>query len=190
MFSSYASYRKTFTARRRMIIRHCFLCIALLGAALAVSCAAPPPGPTPIPVPPTVVSGVATAVPPTPASVPPTAIPPTATLAAATVLPTSASRPAASNATGKLDIDKLLPPAPGRELVLQYCVNCHNIAPIALAHKTKDEWTYLFYIDHVNRAPIGKADMDAIFNYFVTNYPPDRKVPDLPPELLQDWTSY
>ncbi len=161
-------------------------------AALAVSCAAPPPQPgsTATTAPPTIVSAVATAVPPTPSSVPPTAVPPTVTRAAATVLPAPTNKPVASNATGKLDIDKLLPPAPGRELVLQYCVNCHNIAPIALAHKTKDEWTYLFYVDHVNRAPISKADMDAIFNYFVTNYPPDRKIPDLPPELLQDWTSY
>lgn len=172
-------------------------CIFL--AVLAVSCAASPtpPSATATTVPPTAVSAVATAVPPTSASVPPTAtqaaataVPPTATRAATTVPTSSTSKSAASNATGKLDIDALLPPAPGRELVLQYCVNCHNIAPIALAHKTKDEWTYLFYVDHVNRAPISKADMDAIFNYFVTNYPPDRKIPELPPELLQDWTSY
>lgn len=159
--------------------------------ALGVSCAVPPTQPTATAttVPPTIVSMTATAVPPTLASLPPT-VPATTTRPAATVQPTAINKPAASNATGKLEIDKLLPPAPGRELVLQYCVNCHNIAPIALAHKTKDEWTYLFYVDHVNRAPISKADMDAIFNYFVTNYPPDRKVPDLPPELLQDWTSY
>ncbi len=171
-----------------MMIRLWFLFLA----ALVVSCAAPPPQPssTATTVPPTVVREVATAIPPTPSNAPPTAVPPTATRAATTVLPAPTTKPAASNATGKLDIDKLLPPAPGRELVLQYCVNCHNIAPIALAHKTKDEWTYLFYVDHVNRAPISKADMDAIFNYFVTNYPPDRKIPDLPPELLQDWTSY
>jgi hypothetical protein len=179
------------------MIRQLFLCLAViaLGGVLVVSCATPPvpPSATATVVPATAVSTAATTVPPTASSAPPTSIPPTTTRAPATTVPTApAGTPAASNATGKIDINALLPAGTGngRELVLQYCTNCHNIAPMAIAHKTKDEWYYVFYVDHVNRAPISKADYDTIFNYFVDNYPPDRKIPDLPPELLQDWTSY
>jgi hypothetical protein len=89
----------------------------------------------------------------------------------------------------KINIDELLPPAPGRELVLQYCVNCHNIAPIALAHKTPDEWV-AHRQSHTGRLSITKDEWDKIYNYLTVNYPADRVVPKLPPELLKDWTTY
>ncbi len=185
---------------------------AAVGAVLVASCAAPaaPASTPPTPVPPTVaMASPAVTSPPAATSVPATAAPavtsaPAATAPAATSAPatsapaatatragsnTGPAAAASSNATGKLDIDALLPNAPGRELVLQYCVNCHNIAPIALAHKTPDEWEY-HRKDHVGRVQISSAELDQIYNYLIKNFPENRQPPQLPPELLQDWTSY
>ncbi len=120
----------------------------------------------------------------------PSSATPGATSSPPTSAPTAAAAPSASSTgTGKLDIDALLPPGPGRDLVLQYCVNCHNIAPIVLARKTKDEWQY-HRQDHSGRVAISKDELDQIYNYLTTYLTPDRPVPQLPPELLKDWTSY
>jgi hypothetical protein len=113
---------------------------------------------------------------------------------AATVVPTAAAATTSSGATGKLDMDKLIPHAQGqeagRDLVLQYCFTCHNIAPLVLANKTPDEWNYLLYNDHAGRISLQKPDWDTMYAYLVAGFPPDRQVPDLPPELLKDWTQY
>jgi hypothetical protein len=158
-------------------------------------------------------SGTETPVPPVPFTTE-TAVPPasttTGTASSATSAASATTAVAASGATEtpgawtptgqatasssggasrKLDIDALLPPGPGRELVLQYCVNCHNIAPIILARKTHDEWEY-HRKDHTGRLAITQEEWDTIYNYLETYLTPDRPIPELPPELLNDWTSY
>jgi hypothetical protein len=116
--------------------------------------------------------------------------PSSATAAAGGAPPAGQSLTATPNGSSeKINIDALLPNAPGRELVLQYCVNCHNIAPIALAHKTPDEWV-AHRQSHVGRLSLSQDEWDKIYNYLTVNYPADRVVPTLPPQLLKDWTSY
>ena len=101
--------------------------------------------------------------------------------------------PAGSNPAGRptqLNMDEIFPPGEGRELVLQYCTNCHTITPIALARETP-EWWANHRTQHRPRV-VGLSDQqaDLIWSYLTKNFNPDRPVPDLPKELLDTWTSY
>lgn len=117
-----------------------------------------------------------------------TAAPKAANPTAARAQPTAAAKSQAAT-TSKLDIDKLLPNASGRAEMLDYCVGCHHIAAIAIAAKPKEEWL-AHKKGHIGRTVMPDAIYDKIYDYLIANYPPDRKIPELPPELLSDWTSY
>jgi hypothetical protein len=73
--------------------------------------------------------------------------------------------------------------------MLEYCVGCHHIAAIAIAAKPKEEWQ-AHRLGHMGRTVVPDAMLDKIYAYLIANFPPDRKIPELPPELLSDWTSY
>ncbi len=130
---------------------------------------------------------------PTAASSPSATSTVTATVAATTTVeatPTSQPTSSAANvATGRIDVSSLIPEGPGKELVLQYCVNCHNIAPIALAAHSPDQWDAQ-RIDHGGFVMADKETIDKIYEYMKKYYPEGREIPELPPELLTDWTSY
>lgn len=91
----------------------------------------------------------------------------------------------------RLNMDEIFPPGhPGRELVLQNCVNCHTITPIALARRTQGEWA-THRLDHRQRVgALTDAEADLIWDYLVKEFAPGRPIPDLPEELLRTWTSY
>ena len=111
-----------------------------------------------------------------------TTTPPTPTASAATIPPPF------SGATTKLNIDELMPAAPGREPVLFYCINCHTIAPIVITRWTEIEWTAFVNMFHRARVPVSEAEWDQMLDYLVTNFAPGRPIPPLPPELEDDWT--
>jgi mono/diheme cytochrome c family protein len=108
--------------------------------------------------------------------------------------PVAAGAPAAgagvAGAVEKVNIDEIFPPDDGRELVLNNCVNCHTIVPIALARKTPDEW-----VSHRNQhrqrvGGLSDADADRLWAYLTKNFAPGRPLPQLPDDLLKTWTSY
>ena len=186
-----------------MRIRIWYLLAALMVLLSVAACGAPATSAPPTSVPATAVPQ-AVAPTPTPASVAtattapkaanptaaptsaPTAAPKAANPTAPPAQPTAATKAAT---TSKLDIDKLLPNAPGRAEMLDYCVGCHHIAAIAIAAKPKEEWQ-AHKLGHIGRTVMPDAIYDKIYDYLIINYPPDRKIPELPEELLGDWTSY
>jgi hypothetical protein len=108
-----------------------------------------------------------------------------------TLAPTPSNNAVASSTSGprqKLNIDELLPPAPGRELVLDYCITCHSISPIVLARKTRDEWIGLRHV-HTGRVTLSQEELDKLYNYLIANLTPDRPIPPLPKDLIDYWTS-
>ncbi|MBI4787426.1 MAG: hypothetical protein HY782_10315 [Chloroflexi bacterium] len=184
-----------------MRIRTWYLLAALIVLLSVAACSAPatsvPPtsapqaaAQTPTPAPVTTATSAPKAVSPTaaPTSAPTaTAAPKAANPTAAPAQPTAATK--SQGATTKLDIDKLLPNAPGRQETLEYCVGCHHIAAIAIAAKPKEEWQS-HRLGHVGRTIVPDAMLDTIYAYLIANFPPDRVIPQLPEELLGDWTSY
>ena len=90
----------------------------------------------------------------------------------------------------KIDIDKIFPPGPGRELVLNNCTSCHTFVPIVILQMTKEAWERNRR-DHTDRvAGLNEEEVETLYQYVVANFNPERPVPELPKELLKTWTSY
>jgi cytochrome c5 len=101
----------------------------------------------------------------------------------------AAAKPAVGTKT-VVDMNALFPPGPGRELVLSNCTNCHSIAPIVLSRFDEGGWRN-HRAQHSQRVPgLSEAEKDQVWLYLVKSFPPDRQLPELPPEMLQGETGY
>jgi hypothetical protein len=175
--------------------------LAPVAAVALASCSAP----TPTAVPPTAIVAAATAVPAT-AAPQATATRPAATNAptdapkpTATTLPTSTTAPTqaakataapASSGKPKVNMDELFPPGPGRQLVLDSCMNCHSMAPIVVSQKSKAEWNQLAIVHRDKVSRLSDEDFDQLMGYLIATFNPSHPVPQLPEELLSGWTNY
>ncbi len=164
------------------------LLAALMVLLSAAACSAPAVTTPPTSVPATTVPQAAATTPTAVSVATAMTAPKAASPTAAPAQPTAATKSQPAS-TSKLDIDKLLPNAPGRQEMLEYCVGCHHIAAIAIAAKPKEEWQ-AHRLGHMGRTVVPDAMLDKIYAYLIANFPPDRQIPELPPELLSDWTSY
>jgi mono/diheme cytochrome c family protein len=100
------------------------------------------------------------------------------------------SPPAASTAPTKVDLDAIFSAGPGREIVLGSCQNCHTFVPIVILQMDKDAWRRNS-LDHRERvATLSDEQFKQAYAYLSENFGPHRPVPQLPPELLQSWTTY
>jgi len=113
--------------------------------------------------------------------------------AAGNTLAQSAVRPADKAAAGKsakIDMNKIFPPGPGRNLVLSDCTSCHTITPIVIIQMTRDareRWAR----DHRDRVNgMSNEDFKVLTEYLVKHFSPGQPIPQLPKELLDTWTSY
>jgi hypothetical protein len=90
----------------------------------------------------------------------------------------------------KVDLEAIFPPGPGREVVLGSCQNCHTFVPIVILQMDKDAWRRNS-LDHRDRVPtLNDEQFNQAYTYLTENFGPHRPVPQLPPELLQSWTTY
>ncbi len=154
---------------------------------LSYSVEAAPPwqgGTTPAPTAEATVAAVSTVTTTVEATITVTA---TATVTATSTVTTTSST--TGGATGKIDLNAVLPDGPGRELVLQYCVGCHIAAPIAVAAKSPEGWDAQRE-NHSRFLQFGDDIVDKIYAYLKKYYPEDRQIPELPPEFLESWTTY
>jgi hypothetical protein len=100
----------------------------------------------------------------------------------------STAKPAAKEV--KLDMNTLFPPGKGRELVLDNCMNCHSMAPIVVAQKTRGEWMQTSTSHRSMAASLNDAQYNLLFEYLIATFNPSHPVPQLPEELLSGWTNY
>lgn len=90
----------------------------------------------------------------------------------------------------RVDMDAIFPPGPGRDLVLNNCQSCHTWAPIVVLQMAPDEWDR-WAVEHRQRVPsLTDDEFATLKTYLVQNFNPDRPVPELPPALLEGWTTY
>lgn len=93
-------------------------------------------------------------------------------------------RCSADNAEQETDCDR------SRGLVMQYCTSCHTFAPIVMQQFDESGWASLMN-RHKGWIPnLPEADFQQIRSYLTANFRPDLDPPELPPELLDTWTSY
>lgn len=89
-----------------------------------------------------------------------------------------------------VDMDEIFPDEPGKDLVLNNCQNCHTWVPIVVLQMNEEEWAR-WAQDHRGRVEaLSDEEFDTLYEYLVSNFNPDTPVPDLPPALLETWTSY
>ena len=80
--------------------------------------------------------------------------------------------------------------AEGRELILQSCTACHTFVPIVMQQFDGNGWQGLFD-RHRPRVPeLSNEQVATIQRYLTQNFNPDTPPPELPAELLKNWTSY
>ena len=90
----------------------------------------------------------------------------------------------------KVNLDQIFPAGPGRNLVLNNCVNCHTITPIVVLQLTKEAWERSGR-DHRERVyALNDAEFGTLYDYLMVNFNPSKPVPQLPKELLETWTTY
>ena len=98
--------------------------------------------------------------------------------------------PAASTDPVTVDIDAIFPPGSGRDLVLNNCQNCHVWVPIVILQMDEAAW-FRSSLEHRGRVEaLSDAEFETLYAYVSSTFTPDRPVPELPPSLLEAWTSY
>jgi hypothetical protein len=94
-----------------------------------------------------------------------------------------AAAPAAAPAESEFKtVADVFPAGPGRDLVMNNCTSCHNVACSAIGQRTADRWDSL---RDSHRERVSGADVNAIFTYLKTNFGPDKPEPKIPPAFLE-----
>ena len=92
--------------------------------------------------------------------------------------------------TYRVDMDEIFPPGEGRELVLNNCQNCHIWVPIVVLQMNETEWARSSGEHRGRVEALGDDDFKTLYAYLSSTFTPERPVPELPPALLELWTSY
>lgn len=88
-----------------------------------------------------------------------------------------------------VDLDAIFPAGPGRDLVLNNCQTCHVWVPIVVLQMDEAAW-YRNSLNHRGRVEaLSDAEFETLYAYLSSTFTPDRPVPQLPPSLLEAWTS-
>jgi hypothetical protein len=87
-------------------------------------------------------------------------------------------------------MDAIFPQGPGRNLVLNNCQNCHTWVPILILQMNEQEWDR-WSREHRQRVEgLVDDEFSTLLSYLKVNFNPDTPVPELPPALLEAWTTY
>ena len=79
-----------------------------------------------------------------------------------------------------------------REVILNNCTTCHTFVPIVMQGFDENGWRGLL-TRHVENGRVSQVPAEQIENlrvYLAENFNGDEPPPELPPELMQTWTSY
>jgi len=89
-----------------------------------------------------------------------------------------------------VDMDAIFPQGEGRSLVLNNCQNCHTWVPIVILQMNEQEWDR-WAREHRQRVEgLSDDEFGTLLAYVKANFNPDTPVPELPPALLEAWTTY
>lgn len=88
------------------------------------------------------------------------------------------------------NINDVFPEGAGRDLVLDNCQSCHVLVPILVLPLDEAAW-YRSSLEHRERVEgLTDNEFETLYQYLESNFTPDRPTPELPPALLDSWTTY
>ncbi len=99
---------------------------------------------------------------------------------AATAAPTSAST---TGQPGKVNIDAIAPPAPGRDLLFDNCTSCHSWVCAVVGQRSAGAWQTVKTTHRQRVTALSDQDYNTLFDYLSSNFNDQKPQPDLPPEL-------
>jgi hypothetical protein len=77
-----------------------------------------------------------------------------------------------------------------RALILDNCTTCHPFVPIVLQQFDEDGWTGLIDRHRDRVGQLNRDEITAVRAYLAANFNPSKPPPDLPPDLVKEWTAY
>lgn len=77
-----------------------------------------------------------------------------------------------------------------RELIINNCTLCHSFVPIVLQQFDEAAWKGLLDRHRPRVGHLGDEEIETMHWFLAKTYNPDNPPPPVPPELLDDWTSY
>lgn len=111
--------------------------------------------------------------------------------------------PAVSADQGSVDLDKVFRCAAkdkagtgacqkARDLLLNNCTVCHTFVPIVMQQFDSNGWNSLLerHVAAARTNQLASKDITVIHDYLAANFNGRLPPPELPPALLETWTSY
>ncbi|MQA92278.1 MAG: hypothetical protein GEU90_18965 [Gemmatimonas sp.] len=90
----------------------------------------------------------------------------------------------------RVDLDAIFPAGEGRDLMLNNCQSCHTWVPVVVLQMNEQEWNR-WASEHRGRVPgLSDEEFATLQSYLIENFNPETPVPELPPALLESWTTY
>ena len=77
-----------------------------------------------------------------------------------------------------------------RSIILNNCTTCHTFVPIVLMQNDSGAWTGLLERHRDRAVRLSDEEFETIREYLAANFNEDLEPPELPPALLDTWTSY
>ena len=92
------------------------------------------------------------------------------------------ARASGSAAAEPATVVDLFPAAPARELVLNNCGTCHNVACTVIGQRSAARWDAL---NDGHKDKVKGVDLDAIFGYLKVNFDDSKPEPKVPSKFLE-----
>lgn len=110
--------------------------------------------------------------------------------AAESAQPSSGAVATTSDGAMRVDMDAIFPEGPGRDLLLNNCQSCHTWVPVVVLQMNEEEWNR-WAVEHRGRVSgLSDEEFQTLHQYLIANFNPNTPVPELPPALLESWTTY
>jgi mono/diheme cytochrome c family protein len=93
-----------------------------------------------------------------------------------------AAAPGAPVAGEPANVADIFPPGAGRDVVLNSCGSCHNLACSAIGQRTADRWKSL---RESHKDKVSDADANAAFAYLQSHFNDGNPEPRVPAKFLQ-----
>lgn len=110
-------------------------------------------------------------------------VPPAASTSAPTVAAPATTASTSGGSSGKVDMDKIMPPGKGRDLLVNNCTSCHSFVCAIKGQRPVSAWEGVKLGHRERVSSLGDDDYNTLFTYLAQNFNDTKPSPELPPAL-------